>query len=64
MTRGEKEMDDHMTQLILNTIPEPSVCKHFGCGKRLSPQEQLFGNRCQEHSSKKMLDVTMAMKFK
>lgn len=25
---------------------EPVVCSTFGCGKRLSISEQLFGNKC------------------
>jgi hypothetical protein len=29
---------------------EPEVCNVFGCGKRLSLREQLFGKKCLEHS--------------
>lgn len=29
---------------------EPEVCKRFGCGKRLSAAEKLYGNYCQAHS--------------
>lgn len=36
------------------------TCSVFGCGHHLSPQEQLFGNRCQDHSIKKQpLDPTL-----
>lgn len=31
---------------------EPEICKHFGCGKKLSPMEQLYGDRCFEHTKK------------
>lgn len=26
-------------------------CRHFGCGKHLSLQEQLFGNYCIKHAA-------------
>jgi hypothetical protein len=29
---------------------EPPVCKHFGCGRHLSPQEQLYGDKCISHN--------------
>lgn len=29
---------------------EPHICKYFGCGKKLSSYELLFGNKCPEHS--------------
>lgn len=28
------------------------ICSRFGCGKILSPAEQLFGDRCQQHQKK------------
>jgi len=31
---------------------EYAVCSFFGCGKRLTLQEQLFGNTCVEHNTK------------
>ncbi len=27
-----------------------NICTHFGCGKELTQQEQLFGNKCIKHS--------------
>lgn len=30
---------------------EPVMCCVFGCGRKLSPYEQLFGHRCINHSS-------------
>jgi hypothetical protein len=43
---GEKEVQKH-------------ICKHFGCGKTLSPQEQLFGNKCIKHhcNCKKLIHI-------
>ena len=32
---------------------EEIICKHFGCGKTLSLQEQRFGNRCVNHPIKR-----------
>jgi hypothetical protein len=29
---------------------EPEVCNVFGCGKRLSLREQLFGKKCNYHT--------------
>jgi len=31
---------------------EPQVCKHFGCGMMLTPEEKLFGDRCIQHRMK------------
>ena len=28
------------------TIPEPKICKNFGCGTTLSLKEELFGDVC------------------
>lgn len=35
--------------------PEPECCKLFGCGKKLTPQEKLFGNVCFDHKVKTKL---------
>lgn len=35
--------------------PEYHVCRHFGCGRKLSPQEMLFGDKCQSHSKNEKL---------
>lgn len=32
--------------------PQPTICKSFGCGKHLSPTEQLYGERCVNHQRK------------
>lgn len=37
-------------------ISEPEVCSDFGCGKRLSLQERLFGNKCIRHQEVKSID--------
>lgn len=31
-------------------INEPHVCSVFGCGRKLTAQEQLFGSKCINHS--------------
>jgi hypothetical protein len=39
-------------------------CSTFGCGKKLSSQEALFGNTCIAHQQKKgQLDPTLHLKF-
>lgn len=30
--------------------PAAPVCKAFGCGRQLTTQEQLFGDKCSEHN--------------
>lgn len=40
----------HLWQL-LNENPEPVICKVFGCGRTLSNQEKLFGDKCIHHSA-------------
>jgi hypothetical protein len=32
---------------------EPPYCSFFGCGKKLSLQEMLFGNRCLRHQKQR-----------
>lgn len=42
---------------------EYPVCSHFGCGRTLTPQESLYGNRCQTHSIlPKRIDPTLIIK--
>ena len=33
-------------------IPEPEICSHFSCGRTLTPQEKLFGDKCINHNHK------------
>lgn len=33
--------------------PEPQICKFFGCGARLTPEEALFGQFCHQHQPTK-----------
>lgn len=47
--RVEKDVLESFIPLML-TEHEPEICKHFGCGSRLTPQEQLYGNLCIVHS--------------
>jgi len=34
-------------------IGEDIICKHFGCGRKLSPQETLFSDYCVNHNKSK-----------
>lgn len=49
------------TNFVLNNYfeYEPSenpTCKHFGCGKKLTPQENLYSDFCVNHQKKKASD--------
>ncbi len=46
----EKELKEMQRRFIIRS--EPARCKVFGCGKILSLQEQLFGDRCVNHPKK------------
>lgn len=48
----EKDRNEAMIYLIQHTIPADGVCKHFGCGKKLSLREGLFGYKCIHHQLK------------
>ena len=37
---------------------EPVYCSHFGCGRKLTLQEQLFGDKCIECKPKVKTDPT------
>jgi hypothetical protein len=39
-----------------NEIDEPIVCRHFGCGKRLSLPEQLAGTKCTNHMKENKIE--------
>lgn len=48
---GVRTVQDYYN--AINYTPrEPDVCSVFGCGKRLSKTEYLFGNKCISHNSK------------
>lgn len=36
---------------LLQGDPEYHVCKRFGCGKRLTDFDMLFGDKCPMHSA-------------
>lgn len=38
---------------------EPVCCSHFGCGRTLTLQEQLAGDRCVNHQRRKQQDITL-----
>lgn len=50
LSRMKKEAMDEMAENMRNVAGEPQVCKWFGCGRRLTAQEALYGNSCIEHS--------------
>mgnify|MGYP003406063658 FL=1 len=41
------------TMLAEAVNTEPEICSHFGCGRTLTNQEKLFGNKCIHHSINK-----------
>lgn len=45
---GTSEVDIYHFKFDEN--PEPEICSHFGCGRKLSLREKLFGNKCINHS--------------
>jgi hypothetical protein len=46
----EKELKILQGRMLIRS--ESPRCKVFGCGKILSLQEQLFGDRCVDHGKK------------
>lgn len=44
-----KEIKNYSDKWIYEN-PEPVICNHFGCGKTLTSQETLYGDRCIKHS--------------
>ena len=38
------------SSILMGDNKEPEICKHFGCGAKLTHQEKLFGNKCLKHS--------------
>lgn len=36
--------------------PEPTLCRHFACGRRLTPQEAWYGHFCRDHQPKAEVD--------
>lgn len=48
----EKDRNEAMIYLIKHTIPADEICKHFGCGRKLSLREGLFGDKCIRHQLK------------
>jgi hypothetical protein len=42
---------------------EPVICSHFGCGKTLTMQENLFGKKCIDHPKDQHQDPVKIIKF-
>ena len=40
------------------------VCKHFGCGKKLTLTESLAGVKCTKHTYEKKVNPMQVFKFK
>lgn len=44
---------------ILQKHEEPAnYCSHFGCGRKLTIEQQLYGNKCPEHQPKEVVSRT------
>lgn len=56
LTKWERHINELMPK-------EPTICNHFGCGKALTCQEQLFGDKCPDHTNTKKTDPTVIIKF-
>ena len=53
-----KSVEPTKDQFEGTDIEEPQRCSQFGCGKKLSLEEQRFGNKCINHQTKKKIDPT------
>jgi hypothetical protein len=55
------------TEALFRQLVEPShqpdICRHFGCGKILTLEERLCGNRCKDHQKVSEIDVTMFVSY-
>jgi len=63
INRNNNDQQDMHHQIVLYTEPEPVICKWFGCGKTLTAREQVFGDRCQDHTEQKKIDIMMVLKY-
>ena len=43
---------------------EFDVCKHFGCGKKLTLKESLAGAKCTKHTYEQKVNPMQVFKFK
>lgn len=46
----EKLLTGFYNSILKGGDVEPEICKHFGCGTKLTRREKLFGNKCIKHS--------------
>lgn len=42
---------------------DPVICSHFGCSKYLSATEQLYTNRCFEHSDESLTHTILVKNY-
>lgn len=49
----------HIHSLYKFTSVEPVICKYFGCGKTLTPEEKLYGPCCIDHTGMEVLNKTL-----
>lgn len=61
-TRYENEQALLHQYMVAHTM-EPVMCKVFGCGKSLTPEEALSGDLCTQCSGKKKTDIMDVLKF-
>jgi len=47
----EKSFTDAFDYFAAHTESEAAMCKHFGCGRKLCPQEYLFSDKCFFHQN-------------
>lgn len=62
-TRQEEDQSEMHQRMIKYKI-EPEICKHFGCGKHLTPEESRHGDYCMQHLGKKKIDIMNVFKDK
>lgn len=60
--------NDTMKEQAINYLQqhkkaEPVICSIFGCGKKLTIQEQLFGGKCIQCSKDKPKSKFSAIKY-
>lgn len=66
MSKQTNDIDKEwaINYLQANKKPDPVICSVFGCGKKLSDWEQLYGDRCMQCSrQKKQQDIMNIIKI-
>ena len=42
---------------------EPIICSTFGCKNKLTPEHQLYGNKCQHCQKQKKINPTSVLSY-